>query len=129
MTRRASTPAELWVFIVGYVVYAGAGFAGLLGGLDFANPISMFPAATAYACIETRERRAYRGTLVLVAASILYPLLFPLLAPGTRGLGSGEAWWVLAPQISLLALLLSPRVRRFVRRPSRLDEVVDTRCA
>lgn len=123
----ARTPLELWAFIFGVVAYSAAPLLPWVSVLRFPQ-VALFAAATAFALIVGRERKAYWGTIVLIGFSMALPFLNQWFFPALYDLTWIDVCWFVLPPALLLGLLVSPRVRRFVAQPSRADEVESTRC-
>lgn len=121
------TPIELWLFIAGVVVYSAAPLLPWLSFLRFPQN-TLFAAATALGVIVSRNWRAYWATVVIVGMTIGLPFLKRWLVPTRYELTSLDVAWLVVPPVLLVALLFTPRVRRFVAQPDRADEVVSTRC-
>lgn len=121
------TPIELWLFIVGVVVYSMAPFLPWLS-FDLFPHSTLFAAATALGVIAGRDRKVYWGTVAIVVFSIGFPFLRQRLLPTLYDLTWFDISWFVVPPALLLGLLFSPRVRRYVAQPNRAGEVADTRC-
>lgn len=122
------TPIELWLFIAGVVAYSAAPLLPWLSFLRFPQN-TLFAAATALGVIVSRNWRVYWATVVIVGMTIGLPFLKGWLIPTRYELTSLDVAWLVVPPVLLVALLFTPRVRRFVAQPDRADEVVSTRCS
>jgi hypothetical protein len=120
---RPRVPIELWLFIMGSIVYwilyraiPSSPQAPFLP----ANPPGLFAPLTAWFFLRWRERRAYWVTVVIAGLAALYPVRF---SSWMRLFGDPSTIllaWIFVPPALLLALMLSPRVRRYAKsRPDR----------